>query len=144
MNHEQINFLHHHPGSPVHQHNKSETLTKMQNIVYMYQQAAPAFENSSPTLLSLGSSDDSSCDSSSILSLPVSSSSNSTSNQAQVIIIENQCNNFPLFLPYRISFEWEFTFLSFIQSTHYRGAYQTSKTHSSVQGIPKTSKPLWN
>jgi len=55
----------------------------MQNIVYMYQQAAPAFENSSPTLLSLGSSDDSSCDSSSILSLPVSSSSNSTSNQAQ-------------------------------------------------------------
>jgi len=83
MNHEQINFLHHHPGSPVHQHNKSETLTKMQNIVYMYQQAAPAFENSSPTLLSLGSSDDSSCDSSSILSLPVSSSSNSTSNQAQ-------------------------------------------------------------
>ena len=103
MNHEQINFLHHHPGSPVHQHNKSETLTKMQNIVYMYQQAAPAFENSSPTLLSVGSSDDTSCDSSSILSLPVSSSSNSTSNQAQVIIIDtcfceiNQCNNFPLF-----------------------------------------------
>jgi len=52
----------------------------MQNIVYMYQQSTQTYEtskefNASPTLLSLGSSDDSSCDSSSILSLPVSSSS---------------------------------------------------------------------